>query len=364
MDTGSDVVIGELNGQTVKNMESKTATLEIKTENVTYTLPASQINIDSVSAQFGSQVALNDIKVSIKISEPPADTVKIVTDAANEGGYQIVVQPVNFEITCTHEDKTVNITSFTGYVERMIAIPDGVDPSKITTGIVLNSDGTFRHVPTTILLIDGRYYAKINSLTNSTYSVIYNYIEFSDLSSHWAKDAINDMASRMVVTGDENNKFKPDVNMARADFAMVIVNALGLEKGTGTSLYADVKVTDWFSGYVKTATAYALIKGYDSTHYGPNDSITREQAMTIIARAMKLTGLDVNLTETEVNSILAKYIDGSSVSAYARESVAACIKAGIITGTSANTLSPKAYTSRAEAAVMVQRLLRKSELIN
>lgn len=45
----SDVVVGELNGQTVKNMEKKEATLEIKTETITYTLPASQINIDSVS---------------------------------------------------------------------------------------------------------------------------------------------------------------------------------------------------------------------------------------------------------------------------------------------------------------------------
>ena len=160
-----DVVVGVLTGQTVKNMEQKEAVLEIKTETVTYTLPASQINIDDISSQFGSQVELKDIKVSVKIAEPPADTVKVIEDTASKGNYQLVVKPVEFEVTCTSGDTTVEVSRFNAYVERTIAIPDGVDPSTITTGIVLNADGTFTHVPTQIVMINGKYYAKINSLT-------------------------------------------------------------------------------------------------------------------------------------------------------------------------------------------------------
>ena len=174
-------------------MENKDAVLEIKTGTVSYTLPASQINIDNVSSQLGSQVALKDIKVSVSIAEPPANTVKIVEDTANKNSYQLVVKPVEFTITCTSGNKTVDVSRFNGYVERTVAIPDGIDPSKITTGIVLNSDGTFSHVPTSIVVINGKYYAKINSLTNSTYSVIYNPVEFADVANHWAKTAINDM---------------------------------------------------------------------------------------------------------------------------------------------------------------------------
>lgn len=174
VNTGADVVVGELNGQMVKSMENKEAVLEVKTGNVTYTLPAAQINIDSVSQQKGTQVELKDIKVSVRVAEPPADTVRILQDTANKNNYQIVVKPIEFEITCTSADKVVNVSKFNGYVERTIAIPDGIDPAKITTGIVLNSDGTFSHVPTQIVVINGKYYAKINSLTNSTYSVIWN----------------------------------------------------------------------------------------------------------------------------------------------------------------------------------------------
>ncbi|MPM09265.1 Endo-1,4-beta-xylanase A [bioreactor metagenome] len=360
---GSAVTVGVLTGQTIKNMENKEATLQIKTDTVTYTLPASQISIDAVSALLGSQVELKDIKVSVKIAEPPTDMVKIVEDTASKGGYQLVVAPVEFEITCTSGAQTVEVSRFNGYVERTIAIPDGIDPSKITTGIVLNSDGTFSHVPTQIVVIGGKYYAKINSLTNSVYSVIYNPMTFTDMANHWAKDAVNDMGSRMVVTGIGNGIYEPSRSITRAEFAAIVVRALGLQNGTTESAFSDVTVTHWFNGYVHTATAYSLITGYNSENFAPSDTITREQAMTILARAMKLTGLIVNLTDSEASALLANYSDAGLVSDYAKTGAAACIKTGVVSGTTASTLSPKDSVTRAEVATMVQRLLQKSGLI-
>lgn len=78
---------------------------------------------------------------------------------------------------------------------------------------------------------------------------------------------------------------------------------------------------------------------------------------------MKKTGLGVTLTDSEIASFLAAYTDGCAVSGYAKTSVAACLKTGVINGRSASTLSPKGYVTRAEVAVMVQRLLQKSGLI-
>jgi hypothetical protein len=359
----SDVVVGELNGQTVKNMAQKEATLEIRTETVSYTLPAAQINIDAVSSQIGQEVALKDIKVNVKIAEPSTDTVKIVEDTAKKNSYQIVVKPVEFEISCTSGGKTVEVSKFNGYVERTVAIPDGVDPAKITTGIVLNDDGTFRHVPTTIVQINGKYYAKISSLTNSTYSVIWNPVAFSDVSVHWAKDAVNDLGARMVVSGDGTGNYRPDQAITRAEVAAIVVRALGLAQGTGESSFEDVSQSDWFNGYVDTATIYGLITGYDSATYAPNDTITREQAMVILARAMKMTGLSVSTTDSEASAFFSSYVDVSAISDYAKDGIAACLKTGVVTGSSATTLSPKAHVSRAEVAVMVQRLLEHSGLI-
>jgi len=78
---------------------------------------------------------------------------------------------------------------------------------------------------------------------------------------------------------------------------------------------------------------------------------------------MKLTGLNTGLTGNPTNELLAAFTDASAVSAFAKEGVAACIRSGVTTGKSAVTLSPKANITRAEVAVMVERLLQKSGLI-
>lgn len=274
-----------------------------------------------------------------------------------------MVKDVEFNITCTYGDKTFEVSQFNSYVERTVAIPDGVDPSKITTGIVVEPDGTVRHVPTKIIVIDGKYYAKINSLTNSTYSVVWHLLEFKDTASHWAKEAINDMGSRMVISGVGNDIFDPDRNITRAEFAAIIIRALGLKPGNGKIPFTDVKGVDWYSSCVVTAAEYKIVSGYGDGKFGPNDKITREQAMTMIARAMRITGLKSEIKDSEISSLFANYSDATAVSDYAKTSMAACLKTGIITGRSNNTISPKNCITRAEVAVIVQRLLQKSNLI-
>ena len=364
VNTKADVVVGELNGQMVKSMEAKAAVLEIKTEDVTYTLPASEINIDAVSEQIGQQVELKDIKVHVTIATPSEETVKIIEDIANKNIYQIIVKPVEFKITCSSGSKTVEVSKFNGYVERTIAIPDGIDPSKITTGIVLNSDGTFSHVPTTIIIIDGKCYAKINSLTNSTYSVIYGPKTFADVEKHWAKDAVNDMGSRLVISGVGDDRFEPDRDITRAEFAAIVVRALGLlRSGTGKDSFEDVTKGCWYYDAVSIACEYGIISGYGNGKFGPNDKITREQAMTMIARAMKLTKLELGLTDDEMSELLLGYADAKDVANYAKASIGACIKTGIVSGRSGKELAPKEYITRAEVATIVQKLLKKAELI-
>ena len=360
----ADVVVGQLNGQTVKNMENREAVLEIKTGNVTYTLPAAQINIDSVSSQMGKQVELKDIAVNVIISVPSQEIAEIVQDTANRNNYQVVVKPVEFEITCTSGDKTVEVSRFNGYVERMVAIPDGVDPGKITTGIVLNPDGTFSHVPTTITVIDGKYYAKINSLTNSAYSVIYHPMEFKDVANHWAEASINDMGSRLVISGSGEGMYEPDRDITRAEFASIVVRALGLMRpGTGKDAFGDVAEDSLYYDAVSIAYENGIISGYGNGKFGPMDKITREQAMTIIAGAMKITGLGVELADSEVSRILSGFADANSAAAYAKTGIAACVNAGVISGRPEAGLAPKDNITRAEVAFIVRSLLQKSGLI-
>ena len=108
----------------------------------------------------------------------------------------VVFPPVEFEIVAktTRTDGTVqeqNISKFSSYVERFMQIPAGVDSNKITTGIEFNADGTYSHVPTDVYKKDGKCYAKLNSLTNSNYSVIQNTVTVKAVENHWAKNTVN-----------------------------------------------------------------------------------------------------------------------------------------------------------------------------
>ncbi len=362
--TASDTKIAELNGQTVKNMESKGAVFEIVTGEITYTLPATQINIGKVSEEIGTQVELKDIVVVIKISDVSIDLQNLIETAVHKYNYEVVTNPVEFSITCSNGDKTVDISKFNKYVKRAIAIPSNADFTRITTGVVLNSNGTFSHVPTVIDVIDGKYYAKINSLTNSVYSVICSPKRFDDVESHWSKAAVNDMGSRLVISGVGNEIFQPDKYITRAEFAEILVKGLGLMRvGTFKSSFDDVGKSAWYYDSVAIASEYGLISGYNNRKFGPNDKITREQAMTIIAKAMKITGLKVQFEIGEMGDILKVFGDSEQSSCWSKESIAACVKLGIVSGRNGHMIAPDGNMTRAETAVVVRNLLRKSDLI-
>ncbi len=352
-----------LNAQTIKVMAERECILEIKGDAAIYSLPIAKILIDRISEYFGTEVELKDIKMNIKISRASVATNRIMQETADKNKYQIVAQPIDFEITCSYAGDYMRISDFDDYIERMIPISGDMDPAQITTGIVLNNDTTFSHVPTTRVQIDGKYYAKLKSLTNSTYTVIYNPIEFIDVTGYWAKDAINEMGSRLIIKGVGDNTFKPDKEITRAEFTAILIRALGLKKNETKSSFSDVMNTSWHKGYIETAVAYNVVTGCSKDRFRPEDKITREEAMVMLYRAMELVGIDSTLSDEAIDHIIGDYSDGSTVSNYAIKGIGTCLDTDIVLGRTDGTLAPKEYITRAEVAVIIERMLLKLKLI-
>ena len=86
--------------------------------------------------------------------------------------------------------------------------------------------------------------------------------------------------------------------------------------------------------------------------------------MTIIARAMNITKLKVEFKDGEVEKILKSFGDADKSADDAKNSIAACVKTGIVCGRNGNLLAPMDNITRAEVAVIVRKLLQKSNLIN
>ncbi|MEA4841854.1 MAG: DUF4347 domain-containing protein [[Clostridium] symbiosum] len=364
-DTKSEVAKVELTGDIVKKLEENTFDVSVKRDNVEYIIPAAEFTISKVAANLGIQEkALADIKVEVKITKLDEKVVEKYNEVAKTNGAELVFSPVQFEITAktTNIDGTTkehSINKFSNYVERVMEIPSGVDPSKITTGIVFNVDGTYSHVPTEVYQKGGKWYAKLNSLTNSDYSVIWNPITVRSVENHWSKDAVNDMASRLVIFNSET--FEPDKAITRADFAEYIVRGLGLyrEGSTHKNNFKDVTATGERTLAILIANEYGVVSGYaDGTFRGDNQ-ITREEAMAMYKRAMKITKL-VGSDENRYQN----YTDYSQVSEWAATYVKEVLSSHVFNGTTETKISPKASLTYAEAAQAIRNLLVESNLIN
>lgn len=134
--TGTNTVVGELNAKLVKTMEGSNAEVVIQTDTGTYTLPASQIKVDQVVKQLGSTAPLEDVTIQIAIA-PSNETKKAAIEAAASkiGNTTVVAAPVDFEVKAVYNGQQVDVNRFNAYVERSITLPEGVDGSKITTGL-------------------------------------------------------------------------------------------------------------------------------------------------------------------------------------------------------------------------------------
>lgn len=358
------VAKGLLSGQTMKELADKSANLQISAGSVNYLIPTAYLNVDEVKNQLGTEVRSEDLQFSISIYSGTAESSEEVKREARQHDYKLLSEPVSFEITCTANCKSVDIVHFSGYIQRSIPLSPEDAASGHITGVVLNSDGTFSHVPTEVKEIDGVWYAVISSMTNSTYAVISTSIDFKDMANHWAKSNAEEMGERLILTGRGENIFDPDADMSRSEFVAAVVRALGLLRtGTGEPAFSDVSENSWYYDAASTAYRSEILTGDDKGRFNAGNSISREEAMTIIARAMTLTGLDPSLGKEDAENILSKFHDYGKASQWAKAGMAACIKTGVIKGDQNLMLSPKDNISSAEVAVILKRLLKSSDLI-
>jgi|GEM_PF-3252693 len=360
----SDIVLTVFHGQFVKHLEDGQVVIEIRTPKAIYRMPAQQLDISGLAERLGHAAALQDFTVEFEIAEASVDMSDVLNQASVNGGFAVIAPPLNFTVRVKHADAALEVTTFQTFVERFVAIPDDVDAGSVTTAIVIDPDGTVRHVPTKIVFHEGKYYAKVSSMSNSVYALIRNKIAFTDVANHWAKNVTNDLGSRMIVHGEGGGLYRPEAAVTRSEFAAVVVNALGLTGKGETTAFTDVDLSHWYYKAVKVAHAYGLIAGYDDLRFRPMDTLTREQAMVIAAKAMQLTGLiDKHSDPQTASELLNAFADAKDVSGWALDSVAHCLQIGIITGESAMKLAPAAEITRAQMAVIVHALLQKSELV-
>lgn len=170
----------------------------------------------------------------------------------------------------------------------------------------------------------------------------------TDITGNWAYDSIKRLLGMGVVSGYTDGTYKPGNNITRAEFAKIMVDALGWKATAAPSLkFADAaQIGDWAKGYVATAVEKGLIAGYSDNTFKPANQITRAEIATIVVKALGKTA--------EGTPVFA---DASGIPAWAQGYVAVAAKEGIVAGYSDKTFKAGNNATRAEAAKMATNML-------
>jgi len=167
----------------------------------------------------------------------------------------------------------------------------------------------------------------------------------------WAKDAIDYLAEKGIINGKSKNTFAPNDTITREEFAKILVCALGIYEENASADFGDVKDGAWYSSYIASAVAHGIINGVGDSLFGVGQEISRQDMAVMICRAY-------NITLKEEKPSNASFDDWNEVSDYAQNSIAAMVESGIINGVSETELAPKATATRAQAAVMIYKVLQ------
>ncbi|GBF74398.1 hypothetical protein PA598K_02741 [Paenibacillus sp. 598K] len=333
------------------------ALVSARVDNVTYDLPVKALDLPAMAEKLGAEV--EEMNVNVTIDKVSRSSLTTIERAANQSGLRPISEAVDFHVTAEAYGNTTSVDDFGDvYVSRTITISEKTNSA---TGVLYNpTSGTFSFVPTTFQTgEDGTTIATLKRTGNSIYTVVQFTKTFEDLNGHWAKADVELLASKLVVKGRSDDRFEPEQELTRAEFATLLVRAMGISEDD-TSRFSDVQSTDWFAGAVNAAAKAGFIDGLEEATFGPRVNITREQMAVMIIRAMRFAGQQPTANIED----LSVFTDSSFISDWASDAVARSVSAGLIYGKTTTTFSPKENASRAEATVMLKRMLQALQFIN
>ena len=174
---------------------------------------------------------------------------------------------------------------------------------------------------------------------------------FTDVSaSHWAYDDITYVYENDLMNGTDGSLFSPESTTTRAQVVTVLYRLAGQPAADWENPFWDVPASAWFHDAVTWAWENDITGGVSSTHFGAGNAVTREQLAAFLYRYAQDQGYD-----TSARADLSGYSDAGLVSSYATEALSWANATGLITGTTATTLSPKGSATRAQVATILSR---------
>ncbi len=199
---------------------------------------------------------------------------------------------------------------------------------------------------------DGGYLKQcVVTVVEATNAVVDPDTSLSDIDRHWAKNAIIEAVSKGIVYGYPDGTFKPDRTVTRAEFAVLLMNALKpAGKGAALPFIDKDAIGSWAEKQIAQCVELGIINGYSDGTFRPNKTITHAEMIVMVVRAASLPIAD--------DIMAAGFLDDASVPPYARSQVAAAKLYGITSYIADNRFRPDEASTRAESVTAIINMLK------
>ena len=174
-----------------------------------------------------------------------------------------------------------------------------------------------------------------------------NKINFTDVSQdYWAYSQIQDFVKKGYIEGYGDNTFRPKEPIKRNEFVKIFNKVFGLTNKSGI-VFDDTK-DNWAKDEIDIAVTNGVAQGIGANKFEPEEYITREAAVKMLANYMKI--------EDKNHDKIKKFSDYNEISDWAKDAFEGNLENGYIQGTDEGKLAPKNNITRAEVVTLLGRV--------
>ncbi|MGZ9586280.1 Ig-like domain-containing protein [Paenibacillus marinisediminis] len=327
-----------------------------------YTVALKDLDFASINRQLGTSSA--SATLLFQMEKQSSQQASGLSNAIRNASGSVIVEPHEFQLSAytsypSAKAVTLDTKTHISYRTTQSIAAEKTSAVRLDQG----SSGQIAYIPTTVK--DEGSVSVVNSQMpkNGALAIARSNRSFSDVGGHWAASDINALAGRFIVDARSGGKFEPNKPITRGEFAVFVSKSLGLDGNVDSAKrFRDVNPTSAAAPYIGAAVKANIITGFTDGTYKPDSLITREQMALMMNRAMIAAGKPVTLNGS-VSSYISGFKDYKSINVSSQDAVAKMVQANIIQGMTGNKFGPKENATRAQASIMIRRMMQQLNYI-
>lgn len=345
-------------------MSASNASFEIQFDTLTVELPLQAIDYEKTAKLLNAGGTTGYLLLSLDTSASSlAGTLQFAMSRASAS---LLAGPISIDLSLVSGSSTTKV-AYSG-LKRMMTTTlrsASVIPAAQAAGVFYDPETSLMsYVPTKTQSAGSGSAVVLKHRDGGVFVIARGSAVLSDIAGHWANNDISTLAAKAIVRPRTNSSFEPKKTITRAEFAEFVSRALGLKGNTAaaSSAYRDTSGLGAAAAYIGAASAAGIVEGA-SGQFRPNDPVSRQEMAAMIIRAVEAAEMKIIPPQQEQN-YLEKFKDRGKIGSWAKSYAAKAVYIGVLNGQTADQFVPAGKATRAEAVVMIKRMLQYLNMID